>query len=202
MGAFTAYIDLNLMALTALCLPLIYVLLEKPSWRNAMDLSAHWGIAFFGLWFAKWVLASVICRQNAFTDALYQAKHHTAIASNPEPLRRIHLMLDFTARGVDLRIVALLLAALALFVCFGLWRKRLRLRDLLSVYPFAVPMVLPYAYMQVLAVAYRISPVGYYRSLFPVAVAFLFVSQIIVTKYRTSVPASAADSPAAPASAH
>lgn len=77
-GGITTFLDLLTAPLLTLGIPLIYVILlknkQKCNIKNAIleviKLSILWCIAYVGIFFAKWVVASIILQRNVITVAI------------------------------------------------------------------------------------------------------------------------------------
>lgn len=88
MGALTSYFDLFTFPLFALCFPLmIYLLLLNKdnikdnrmiAIKSLIINSIFWIIGYAGMWAGKWLISSIILRENIFTDAIDSIKYRTS----------------------------------------------------------------------------------------------------------------------------
>ncbi len=96
-GMLACYFDLLTYPVVTLGIPLLIwlILLNK---EKALSLkknigqivlgSAAWGIGYFGIWFGKWALGSVITGKNLISSALGQAKYRSSSTTALEEISR------------------------------------------------------------------------------------------------------------------
>ncbi len=96
-GMLTCYFDLLTYPSITLGIPLIIwlILLNKEKTltfkKNVGQIvlgSVAWGIGYFGIWFGKWALGSVITGKNLISSALGQAKYRSSSATELEEFSR------------------------------------------------------------------------------------------------------------------
>ena len=79
-GMLTSFIDLLTAPLITFLMPLVFVVYfdKSGNWKrklvNIVKYGVCWGIGYFGFWIAKWVIGSLITKQNIVFEALNQAK--------------------------------------------------------------------------------------------------------------------------------
>lgn len=78
-GICTAFLNFLTFPLVSLGIPLIlFVLLNNeellPKIKKVISSSISWGVGFFGMWFGKWCVGSLITGNNIFLDAYEQTK--------------------------------------------------------------------------------------------------------------------------------
>ena len=76
-GAVTAYSEFLQFPLITLGFPLVFSLAisrqsPKQDFRNAVLCAFAWGCGYFGMWIAKWLLASLFTSRNVIKDAMNQ----------------------------------------------------------------------------------------------------------------------------------
>lgn len=81
-GILVSYLDLLTFPALALGIPLIFYLILnnknlKDSIFDIIKFSFMWGLGYFGMWFLKWIVGSLICQENFLTIALNTAKYRT-----------------------------------------------------------------------------------------------------------------------------
>lgn len=85
-GIITVYFDFLTYPISALCFPLIILLVNKHylSVREkiftVLKCSLFWGIGYFGMWASKWILVSLLTSTNGFSDSMNQVSTYTNIS--------------------------------------------------------------------------------------------------------------------------
>lgn len=83
-GIITGYMDLLTFPLLGLGMPLVYLLnrTREGSLKDRLvkvgDCCLHWGIGYAVMWASKWVIASVILKENVIIDAIKQIAFRTS----------------------------------------------------------------------------------------------------------------------------
>lgn len=93
-GVFTSYVDfLTYPIITLGGLLIIGVLVTEEKTEFIIKNSIMWCIGYFGMWFGKWAVASVVLRENVIQNGLEQMLFRTSSATNTMSERRISVLL-------------------------------------------------------------------------------------------------------------
>lgn len=83
LGIATAFFDFLTYPLVALYFPLILILSQEDSWKEACKkgilCSVMWGIGYIGMWCGKWCMGSVLMQKNLWADALLRAADYESM---------------------------------------------------------------------------------------------------------------------------
>lgn len=83
-GAVTSYLDLLTFPILGLGMPLLFYLLmnkknsTKDNIINIIKFSIFWAVGYFGMWFGKWIVGSILCNDNFFEIAFRAAKDRSS----------------------------------------------------------------------------------------------------------------------------
>lgn len=80
-GMCTSFLDLLTYPIATLCMPLILLMFLRSGEKQTvkenilfiLKICVCWALGYFGLWFAKWVIASIVANQNLIISAMNQA---------------------------------------------------------------------------------------------------------------------------------
>lgn len=86
-GICTSYFDFLTYPIATLGLPLcIWIIQSRPNkahFRNLLANSVFWGMGYVGMWAEKWILASLVLKQNIIEDALANVMSRTSVSLPP-----------------------------------------------------------------------------------------------------------------------
>lgn len=92
-GICTSYFDFLTYPIATLGLPLcIWLLLVPYNKRNLLHLIANaifWAIGYLGMWAEKWMISSIILKENVFQDALANVASRTSTTVDADQINRI-----------------------------------------------------------------------------------------------------------------
>lgn len=151
-GMCASYFDLLTYPAASLGVPLVCILLlgaDRDSWtkvKNVVCLSVSWGFGYGAMWAGKWILSTLVLRDNVIANALSQILLRASHTQNGERLT----VLDTWLRNVEfyfekpfLILIALCLAA----VLAGIFRSRGQLADVcIDSIPFLLVAVMPFVW--------------------------------------------------------
>ena len=151
-GMCASYFDLLTYPVASLGVPLVCILLlgaDRDSWtkvKNVVCLSVSWGFGYGAMWAGKWILSTLVLRDNVIANALSQILLRASHTQNGERLT----VLDTWLRNVEfyfekpfLILIALCLAA----VLAGIFRSRGQLADVcIDSIPFLLVAVMPFVW--------------------------------------------------------
>lgn len=151
-GMCASYFDLLTYPVASLGVPLVCILLlgaDRDSWtkvKNVVCLSVSWGFGYGVMWAGKWILSTLVLRDNVIANALSQILLRASHTQNGEQLT----VLDTWLRNVEfyfekpfLILIALCLAA----VLAGIFRSRGQLADVcIDSIPFLLVAVMPFVW--------------------------------------------------------
>lgn len=149
-GMCASYFDLLTYPAASLGVPLVCILLlgaDRDSWtkvKNVVCLSVSWGFGYGAMWAGKWILSTLVLRDNVIANALSQILLRAAHTQNGERLT----VLDTWLRNVEFYFEKpyLILIALCLAAVFaGIFRSRGQLADVcIDSIPFLLVAVMPF----------------------------------------------------------
>lgn len=146
-GSVTSFLDLLTVPLLTLGLPLItYVLLEERNNRlitNTIDTikaSFIWAIGYGITWATKWVIATIVLKQNVISKALSQVLSRTSSEVGELEISKIDALKKNTDLLFDGFVIKLFIIALIIWLILFIISKRQNIIDILpilliSVYP-------------------------------------------------------------------
>lgn len=139
--------------------------------RQIVAGSVVWGFGYFGMWAGKWLISSIILRQNVLADAVSQAQVRVSSSYGENHFSRVIVFMRNIGAGF---IGVLVLAAVVflLLTIFMLWRNRQSLhvrsgwRELfLCMLPYLMICLIPFAWYSVFVNHSYIHIVFTYRAL-------------------------------------
>ena len=139
--------------------------------RQIVAGSVVWGFGYFGMWAGKWLISSIILRQNVLADAVSQAQVRVSSSYGENHFSRVMVFMRNIGAGF---IGVLVLAAVVflLLTIFMLWRNRQSLhvrsgwRELfLCMLPYLMICLIPFAWYSVFVNHSYIHIVFTYRAL-------------------------------------
>ena len=153
LGIVTVYFDFLTYPMTALCMPIVLVLIlqkNKSDWLHQLFDTLIWGICFglgyVGMWCGKWLISSLILGENVFREAINQMFLHTGdtviegntITKMGAIFRNVKVLLKWP--------YAIALGGYFIFLCFSIdWKKAIkRIGDIL---PFVCVLLVPFAWL-------------------------------------------------------
>ncbi len=149
-GMCASYFDLLTYPTASLGVPLVCILLlgaDRDSWtkvKNVVSLSVSWGFGYGAMWAGKWILSTLVLRDNVMANALSQILLRASHTQNGERLT----VLDTWLRNVEFYFEKpyLILIALCLAAVFaGIFRSRGQLADVcIDSIPFLLVAVMPF----------------------------------------------------------
>lgn len=151
-GMCASYFDLLTYPTASLGVPLVCILLlgaDRDSWtkvKNVVSLSVSWGFGYGAMWAGKWILSTLVLRDNVMANALSQILLRASHTQNGERLT----VLDTWLRNVEFYFEKpyLILIALCLAAVFaGIFRSRGQLADVcIDSIPFLLVAVMPFVW--------------------------------------------------------
>jgi len=156
-GGCTAFFDLLTVPLLTLAVPLIYVILLKHKEKcnikettlEIIKLSIIWCIAYVGIFFAKWVIASIILQKDVITVAIKQILFRTN-GSQAHPATRLGAIRENIKFLYNTVLFALILLITIIWLIVMV-KNRKKIRDMKIVIPLLVVAIYPYVWYAVLA---------------------------------------------------
>lgn len=155
-GALTSYFDFLTAPLLTLCLPVFVCLIlrqKKPAAKNTLFIlknSCTWFAGYGLLWATKWVIASLILRQNVVSNALADILFRTG-GNDQYPLNR-GLMLQRNVHALlynpAVNDFAILFAAVCILLFLFFPKSK---RELLGALPFLLMAAYPYIWYMMAA---------------------------------------------------
>ncbi len=86
LGVLTSYFDLLTYPLYTWAFPLIWWIIMSPDdiaskkrLKTVIDTGLFWIFGYGGMWFLKWVLGSLVLKENIFESAINQIFHHSSV---------------------------------------------------------------------------------------------------------------------------
>ena len=131
-GSFTNFIDFLTVPLITLGMPLILVTLfdiensNKPFLEQIKDIvfrSFSWGMGYGLTWITKWIIASIVLKENIILNALNQGLYRIEGNDNHKVVQKDMLYLNIT-QIITKEIMAFLLVGLIIFIILILLFKR------------------------------------------------------------------------------
>lgn len=157
MGGLTTFLDLLTAPLLTLGVPLIYVILlkhkencniKKAIW-DVIKLSILWCVSYGAIFFAKWVIASVVLQKNLISVAINQILFRTN-GSETYPATRLGAIKEnvgFLWNNIILGIFILI----AIVWCVLMIKNRKNLKNLKILIPVLIVTVYPYVWYMTFA---------------------------------------------------
>lgn len=82
-GIATAYFDFLTFPIVGLYFPVIFILMQEKSWKKAMKIvllcSVAWIIGYVGMWSGKWLVGSILTKEDLFANAFARAGQYTSM---------------------------------------------------------------------------------------------------------------------------
>ncbi len=153
-GMITSYIDFLTYPIVTLGMPLVmYFVLEEETWKQSIKKTAGysiaWGVGYIGMWMSKWILASIILKENILLDAGNTLAQRTdAITYDSRILSFLSVlwynMKMYKAMPYILIVVALVVTVAVLIIKYptGLKFKEI----LIKCIPFMIIACMPFAW--------------------------------------------------------
>lgn len=147
-GMATSFFDLLTYPLLSFGGPMIfYLLLErdkkslKDNLKSILMFGFIWAIGFFGMWFSKWVIASLVLNQNIIVDGII----NTLIRTSSTEFTRIDAVLSnmFIYKKKSYAIIMILISAYYIKRIIAA-RRNITYDDLKRVLPYAAIAALPF----------------------------------------------------------
>lgn len=179
LGILTNYLDfltypiatLGFSAAMYLCLQDSLSCREKL--RSILLYSLAWALGYFGMWIAKWSLASLLLRENVFADALKQAQFRMSDSISGHVFTRLDVFSRNFMVGFD-HIEVLACVIFTVTLLYGIWVCGFHIkRFLLHGIPYVLVCLMPFAWYTVLQNHSFVHPAFTYRSLAVFVFAFL-----------------------------
>ena len=152
-GCFTAYLDLLSYPLVTLGIPLIFLILLNVN-KNRLNnykiilFCVLWGIGYFGSYFLKWVLASIILNKNVISSSVDQFLFR---ASSENIGRLDAITSNFKIFFNKFNLIFIIIYLLLIFY-FLVFKKCIRKKiDYKSIYNLLLVSIMPYIWYMVLA---------------------------------------------------
>lgn len=151
LGMATSYFDFLTYPLVTLCVPLVFWLLLTPAdwkaqlWKIIKE-SFWWGVGYIGFWAEKWLLGSLVLRENVFANAwtsIQLRSSHETVGEHITYLATLKNNLQaYSLRTWQVLGLVLVVGALVLAVR----RRTLTRSRLLAVLPLAVIACMPFVW--------------------------------------------------------
>ena len=151
LGMATSYFDFLTYPLVTLGIPLVlYLNLENTSWKQRLHqiirLCLWWGVGYVGFWAEKWLLGSLVLRENLFLEArdsiLLRASHETVGQAITYTATLKNNLQPYALRTWILLWVLLAVGSLLL----ALHRRVLSVRRLTALAPLILAACLPFVW--------------------------------------------------------
>lgn len=151
LGMATSYFDFLTYPLVTLSIPLVlYLNLENTSWKQRLQqiirLCLWWGVGYVGFWAEKWLLGSLVLRENLFLEArdsiLLRASHETVGQAITYTATLKNNLQPYALRTWILLWVLLALGSLLL----ALHRRVLSVRRLTALAPLILVACMPFVW--------------------------------------------------------
>lgn len=146
-GIATCYFDFLTFPLITLGIPLVlFLLLTAKSWQRGIltifQSSIFWGIGYIVFWAEKWVIGSLVLRENLFADAWNSLMLRSSHETEGQKLTYLETLKN-NFKGYDLRIwkvlFVILIVGLAALIAARMLQGRIKIRTDLS---YLIPMLL------------------------------------------------------------
>lgn len=151
-GMAASFFDLLTYPIASLGVPLICFLLlevDKDSWtkvKNIVCLSASWGFGYGAMWAGKWILSTLILRDNVIANALSQILMRSSHRADGEKIT----ILDTWFRNVEfylkkpyllLIILCIAVALAGIFIC-----RSQMIEVFIDILPFMLTAIMPFVW--------------------------------------------------------
>lgn len=151
-GMCASYFDLLTYPVASLGMPLICILLleaDRDSWtkvRTILGCSVSWCFGYGAMWAGKWILSTLVLKDNVIANALSQILMRASHTQNGERIT----VLDTWRRNVEFYFERsyLILIALGMVLLFvGIFRSRRQLADVcIDAIPFMLIALMPFVW--------------------------------------------------------
>ncbi|MDE7478932.1 MAG: hypothetical protein K2M91_13485 [Lachnospiraceae bacterium] len=151
-GMAASYFDLLTYPIASLGVPLVCLVLmeeDKDSWtkiKNIVTLSVSWGFGYAAMWAGKWVLGTLILKDNVIANALSQILMRASHTAEGEKIT----VLDTWFRNVEfyLKKPYLILMILCIVIMIaGIFVSRSQLMEVfIDILPFVITAVMPFVW--------------------------------------------------------
>lgn len=156
-GMAASFFDLLTYPIASLGVPLICLLLlddDRSLWmriKNIISLSVCWGFGYGAMWAGKWVLSTLILRDNIITNVLRQIQMRSSHMENGERFTSFETWVRnvefYFERPYLILVVIGFIAAL-----MGIFRNRRQIRAVITdIFPFMVTALMPFVWYAVIA---------------------------------------------------
>ena len=150
-GILTVYFDLLTYPVVTLGVSLITMLLvNKKSIKDVILCSLSWTLGYLGMWLGKWAIASLLTNTNVIEDAINSITIRSSNLDNSGiSVSFIDVMNIFKESIHDTPMVVLgilSIAIIALYMIINKYKPVINKEYFVSIVPFAVVMIIPYAW--------------------------------------------------------
>lgn len=156
-GMSTSYFDFLTYPLVTLGVPLTLVILYQnknsviDAVKKIVGYSIIWGIGYIGMWSGKWLIGSMLLKENLFTDAIHSIKFRSASYIEEVDLTYFEIIKGNVRVGAEgILIPCGILAIILLTVVLYRNRKDLK-RVFLESIPYIVIMLMPFCWYMIAA---------------------------------------------------
>lgn len=152
LGMITSYADFLTCPILTLGMPMIVlVILNKNDWKKDIKdiiiLSIIWGIGYLGMWASKWIISSILLREDLISNALSKILERTA----DKNIHGTFTKLDVLKRNLEMIITVpnvLMIIFNYIYITYKsikakIWNKR---KQYLKIIPFCIIAVMPFAW--------------------------------------------------------
>lgn len=155
-GMLTSFLDLLTYPLVTLGIPLIlyFVLFIHKDIKTTLikwiELCFFWGLGYAGMWFGKWVLATVLVNENVLLDAFQAISTRAARETSSETISTIAVLTKNINMLVENKIYLIALAGYMLWLigrCVFITHNKIKA---IMVLPIGVSAILPFIWYFVL----------------------------------------------------
>jgi len=132
-GGFTSYMDYLTVPLITLCIPLVFSVLfdnEEKKLSKLATLALMWGIGYFGIWSAKWLIQYAYMGSEAVNQVIYAGEGHTIIPFLPKGIAHKYFWITC------ILLTAALLYEIIIFILVKNKTNRIKQLFIISLIPF------------------------------------------------------------------
>jgi hypothetical protein len=144
-GMLTSYFDFLTYPIATLGMPLLFLLLldKSDKYKKIVVCTLAWGFGYAGMWVSKWIIGSLLLKENLFIDALTSVKER----SGTEDFNRFDGILKNFGVYSD-NIYKIIFGALILYYLIRVLKrvKKLKLSYVKNIIPFLVIACMPIAW--------------------------------------------------------
>lgn len=152
LGMITSFMDFLTCPILTLGMPMILlVILNKNDWKKDIKdiiiLSIIWGIGYLGMWASKWIISSILLRENLISNALSKILERTSDKNihgtfTKIDVLKINLEMIITVPNVLMNILNFIYIIYK-SIKAKIWNRK---KQYLKIIPFCIIAVMPFAW--------------------------------------------------------